>query len=968
MDSEGTDVVLPEEEGSLAKVRVCVRFRPVLPGEEGPTGRIKWDEGSAPRSVHIQGGRHETQRAFQFDRVFPPSTPQEEVFKDAGLDELLDALMDGYHSTVFAYGQTGSGKTFTMEGFSYQPGTVAKAPQVRAESTSPENLGIVPRAIKGLFDRIDRRATTGDSVFTVRLSFLQIYNERIFDLLNPVHLTKFGQGGGLRLRWNPREASVTVENLFVFECRTAAEAVNHYKAGVKNRTVASHQMNQASSRSHSVLMMTLERRTDHSVDQSSKLTLVDLAGSERQADTGASGRTLQESASINQSLFVLRKVIAALAKHQTRQAHLALIPYRESKLTILLRDALGGSGYTLMVACLSILDSSVEENLSTLQYACTAGKIRNRPVVNLDPTTLLIKQLQQEVQRLKRQLEIFQKYIIHLTGKPIPQQVLHGGEFPNADTLEVASEAAPDEWSAPSVANSQHVPPSGHVGHPVGFLGMNSQENQRKVATPRGKATPLLSSPSREQVPGPAGPGPEPPRSSDQRSTEGAETLGISKEELAERLSEAVASLGQATTENFTLRRKCDAAQKVNDALELQVSSLEKELLLYRQHASRVGSDASDAWFGDSLAQLTQMDDEATALTAMRAAAFYDLILLREARLMFRSWFHWSSAVKQICIAGALCWQRLSCRTIFSGQQNNVSRSQTTARRIKFAPSGLLCRAGHIVEKVKKLKPWQGHIHVRECSYCRNEIDRHEVHYSCPDKCRFYVCQYCYKSEVAKRKSSGQAAKHGWASGRQTSGDSINSKSSNVCDMISDSGASSAGSSISSPPMPRPALPKLTVPGTSVASADMRSGHSRGSSTGRSQAARLSYKIQSASKQFLESSWQRSVEVVFWVFVVFISDFIGAFCLQNLTTDEELAFPYPFLTACLSNFVAGILVITIVFLLSKTGTQELVGELAADAEARLLETYYIYIYTLPLARRLNKRFCESTRGLGWLIL
>ena len=324
--------------------------------------------------------------------------------------------------------------------------------------------------------------------------------------------------------------------------------------------------------------------------------------------TGASGRTLQESASINQSLFVLRKVIAALAKHQTRQTHLALIPYRESKLTILLRDALGGSGYTLMVACLSILDSSVEENLSTLQYACTAGKIRNRPVVNLDPTTLLIKQLQQEVQRLKRQLEIFQKYIIHLTGKPIPQQVLHGGAFPNADTLEVAPEAAPDEWSAPFVANSQHVPPSGPVG--------GSQEKRKVESTPRGTAA---TTPSFPEVPGPGrpGPGPEPPgRSSD--GPKGAETLGISKEELAERLSEAVASLGQATTENFTLRRKCDAAQKVNDALELQVSSLEKELLLHRRHASRVGSDASDAWFGDGLAQLTQMDDEATALTAMQ--------------------------------------------------------------------------------------------------------------------------------------------------------------------------------------------------------------------------------------------------------------------------------------------------------------------------------------------------------------
>eukprot|EP00435_Cladocopium_sp_Y103_P004387 s315_g1.t1 len=530
----GDDVA--DEAAQSARVRVCVRFRPLLPEESGPCGRISWDEEDAPKKVHTIGGRSDAGKTFEFDRIFPPPTSQQEVFENAGLANFLDAVLDGYHATVFAYGQTGSGKTHTMEGFVYQAAAQGKVPQVNPSLTAPERLGIVPRCIEGLFERMEQQSLQSDKSFTLRLSFLQIYNEKIFDLLNPVHLTSHG-ASGLRLRWNSREAAVSVENLFVFECRTPSEALNYYKAGVKNRTVASHQMNQASSRSHSVLMLTIERRSEGSIDRSSKLTLVDLAGSERQSITGATGRTLQESVGINQSLFVLRKVIMSLAK-QSRGASKLMVPYRESKLTILLRDAIGGSGYTLMVACISVLDSNFEENLSTLQYACTAGSIRNRPVVNLDPTTLLIRQLRREVQSLKSQLSLAQNYVLKVTGKPIPREVLLG-DFTKVPDFVFVGES-PAVSRAPAAAPPAPAPPRAPTAPAPG------SSDPRPPMTPF--TTPL--------------PTPSPPQKSDRdmslerlESAESAhaegESLGVSREILTERLCEAVSALQQATSDNM---------------------------------------------------------------------------------------------------------------------------------------------------------------------------------------------------------------------------------------------------------------------------------------------------------------------------------------------------------------------------------------------------------------------------------
>ncbi|CAJ1438683.1 unnamed protein product [Effrenium voratum] len=548
-----------------------------------------------------------------FDRVFQPSTSQPEVFQGAGLENFLDAVMEGYHATVFAYGQTGSGKTHTMEGFVYQavPG---KAPQVKPGSTPSESLGLVPRSIEGLFRRMESKAETdSEQLFTLRLSFLQIYNERIFDLLNPVHLSgATTAAAGLRLRWNSREAAVSVENLFVFECRTPEEALGYYKAGVRNRTVASHQMNQASSRSHSVLMLTVERRSGgERLEHSAKLTLVDLAGSERQAATGASGRTLQESVGINQSLFVLRKVITSLAKKSaSKSGSFAFVPYRESKLTVLLRDAIGGSGYTLMLACLSTLEASFEESLSTLHYACTAGSIRNRPAVNLDPMSQLVRRLRQEVQSLKGQLEAAQRYVIHLTGQPIPLEVLQGNAAPPEPPMlppyacSAPSPAASATAQAPQAAPAPAPPPQAAQAPQPSPRVFRQPSDASEEATPRA-ATPRA----------PAAPAPPTPASS--KYEEG----GVSRELLEERLLDAVASLRQCSSENFALRRSLEQAVEAREAAQQQLRA-------ERRAALAAAADAAGG--GGSGGEPAGAGPELAALGTMRASMFYDVLVLRE--------------------------------------------------------------------------------------------------------------------------------------------------------------------------------------------------------------------------------------------------------------------------------------------------------------------------------------------------
>lgn len=437
------------DELPLPAVQVCVRLRPLLTWEKSDSlasTAIQLEEGKSgavtlrPPSTSSNGQEaagSARRRAFRFDAVVGPDSSQQSAWDAFGIDRVIDKVANGFHGTVFAYGQTGTGKTHTMEGFAYDhhngssaPSAAAARPKVQVRKTDSEQFGVVPRAIQSLFSHVEsirakaeaRVAGTGMGACVVRVSFLQIYNEKIFDLLNPALTPSQREAGGrgedfngLRLRWDAAKRQFFVENQFEYECTTVDEVLQHYSNGIQNKQVASTAMNVASSRSHTLLVLTLVRRhglveaadSDKPADMLppvqeviSKLSLVDLAGSERtSANSGfdKSATRFHEAINVNQSLFVLRKVITALSKRSEKsqgaesQSH---IPYRESKLTSLLQHALGGNSYLVMLACLSPADRHFDENLSTLHYASQAASIKNQPAVNLDPKDRLIKQLE----------------------------------------------------------------------------------------------------------------------------------------------------------------------------------------------------------------------------------------------------------------------------------------------------------------------------------------------------------------------------------------------------------------------------------------------------------------------------------------------------------------------------------------------------------------------------------------------
>ena len=266
-----------------------------------------------------------------------------------------------------------------MEGYEYN----SLKPNIKENNRQ----GIVPRAVRALFEEINRAPQHLE--YTVYCTYLQVYQEKIFDLLNPAQLKQNSQG--LKMRWSKQE-EFYVENLYVHPCSNAAEVLTHFHAGLKNKIMAAHNLNSASSRSHCILTLTVE-----GVDSegggiiSSKLQLVDLAGSERVSLTGNEGPALKESIEINKSLFTLRQVITTLSIN--REGDPAHVPYRDSKLTSLLKQSIGGNSYCLMIACLSPCDHFLEENISTLAYATKASSISNDPIKNLDPKTKLVKEL-----------------------------------------------------------------------------------------------------------------------------------------------------------------------------------------------------------------------------------------------------------------------------------------------------------------------------------------------------------------------------------------------------------------------------------------------------------------------------------------------------------------------------------------------------------------------------------------------
>ncbi|XP_039980600.1 kinesin-like protein KIF13B isoform X2 [Xiphias gladius] len=307
---------------------------------------------------------------------------QDVVFQCLG-ESLLDNAFMGYNACIFAYGQTGSGKSYTMMGSTEQP-------------------GLIPRLCSSLFSRTVQEACEGES-FTVEVSYMEIYNEKVRDLLDPK-----GSRQALRVREH-KVLGPYVDGLSRLAVASYKDVESLMSEGNKSRTVAATNMNEESSRSHAVFNIILthtlmDLQSGTSGEKVSKLSLVDLAGSERAAKTGAAGERLKEGSNINKSLSTLGLVISALADHGARKNKSKFVPYRDSVLTWLLKDSLGGNSRTAMVATISPAADNYGETLSTLRYADRAKNIINHAVVNEDPNARIIRELREEVEKLREQL------------------------------------------------------------------------------------------------------------------------------------------------------------------------------------------------------------------------------------------------------------------------------------------------------------------------------------------------------------------------------------------------------------------------------------------------------------------------------------------------------------------------------------------------------------------------------------
>ncbi|CAL8286814.1 unnamed protein product [Lota lota] len=321
-------------------------------------------------------------RTFTYDHVADMDISQDSVFASVAKN-IVESCMNGYNGTIFAYGQTGSGKTFTMLGPS------------DSDNFTDELRGVIPRSFEYLFFLINREGERSKS-FLCKCSFIEIYNEQIYDLLDSASATLF-------LRENIKKG-VFVEGAVEKFVTSASEAYQVLSMGWRNRRVASTSMNRESSRSHAVFTMTLEsKETINEVVniRMSQLNLVDLAGSERQRDTHTEGSRLKEASSINLSLMCLGQVIMALVDVANgKNRHIC---YRDSKLTFLLRDSLGGNAKTYIIANVHPGSKCFGETLSTLQFAQRAKLIKNKAMVNED-TQGNVRQLQAEVKKLKEHL------------------------------------------------------------------------------------------------------------------------------------------------------------------------------------------------------------------------------------------------------------------------------------------------------------------------------------------------------------------------------------------------------------------------------------------------------------------------------------------------------------------------------------------------------------------------------------
>ncbi|XP_035634844.1 kinesin-like protein KIF16B isoform X6 [Oncorhynchus keta] len=384
----------------MASVRVAVRLRPMNRREKDLTAKniieIKGDK-TTITNLRIPDGisgdsMRERKKTFTYDFSYDSAdsksntfVSQEKVFKDLGSD-VLKAAFQGYNACVFAYGQTGSGKSYTMMG-------------------NPGDAGLIPRICEGLFSRIAGMTRWDEASFRTEVSYLEIYNERVRDLLR----RKSTETYNLRVREHPKDGPY-VEDLSKHLVQNYHDVEELMEAGNINRTTAATGMNDTSSRSHAIFTINFTQAkfdAEMPCETISQIHLVDLAGSERADATCATGVRLKEGGNINKSLVTLGNVISALADlsqdgvNTNLKKKQVFVPYRDSVLTWLLKDSLGGNSKTIMIATISPADVNYGETLSTLRYANRAKNIINKPTINEDFNVKLIRELRAEIARLK---------------------------------------------------------------------------------------------------------------------------------------------------------------------------------------------------------------------------------------------------------------------------------------------------------------------------------------------------------------------------------------------------------------------------------------------------------------------------------------------------------------------------------------------------------------------------------------
>ncbi|XP_026949333.1 kinesin-like protein KIF21A isoform X3 [Sagmatias obliquidens] len=393
-----------------SSVRVAVRIRPQLAKERIEGCHICTSV--TPGEPQVFLGKD---KAFTFDYVFDIDSQQEQIYTQC-IEKLIEGCFEGYNATVFAYGQTGAGKTYTM-GTGFDVNIIE------------EEQGIISRAVKHLFKSIEEKKHTSiknglpPPDFKVNAQFLELYNEEVLDLFDTTRdIDAKNKKSNIKIHEDSAGGIYTV-GVTTRTVITESEMMQCLKLGALSRTTASTQMNVQSSRSHAIFTIHLcqtrmcpqidaESATDNKVISESsqmnefetltaKFHFVDLAGSERLKRTGATGERAKEGISINCGLLALGNVISALGDKSKRATH---VPYRDSKLTRLLQDSLGGNSQTIMIACVSPSDRDFMETLNTLKYANRARNIKNKVMVNQDRASQQINALRSEITRLQMEL------------------------------------------------------------------------------------------------------------------------------------------------------------------------------------------------------------------------------------------------------------------------------------------------------------------------------------------------------------------------------------------------------------------------------------------------------------------------------------------------------------------------------------------------------------------------------------